>query len=150
MKYIIFLLFFVSKFAIAKDYPNGFHFKHRTCAVKFIENPTHPDKFKKALYKLIKSRNLSLEKFSKHAKVFEGDLYFTIDLMRAKSGFYKNCEVKVVLKIAKSRQMGSKDKVLASKKITRKFPRLTMHGNERCIKALKDAFVHVPKCKKPL
>ena len=70
-----------------------------------------------------------------------------VELSKEKSRLYKDCSVEVSLKRAKARHMSSKDKVIVTKIVTRKFPRLTFSGDERCLLALKDVFVHIPICK---
>ena len=39
-----------------------------------------------------------------------------------------------------------KDKTLYERSVRRALPRHTFSGNERCKRALKDTFVHIPKC----
>jgi hypothetical protein len=142
MKYLI-LLFLSTQIIHAED----FVIKHPTCSAKYVNNPSHNTSFQKLIVQLIKDRQYKLTVSTKRAKILEGDLYFMVDLVRSKSMLYKDCSVKVSLKSAKARHMSSRDKILASKEIKRKFPRLTRKGDERCIKALKDAFVHIPSCK---
>ncbi|MBT7608663.1 MAG: hypothetical protein HN576_02835 [Bacteriovoracaceae bacterium] len=142
-----FLIFLFSTTTIIAE---EFIIKHPTCSTKYVENPTHQPDFKKAIKKVIESRKYKLTVFKKHAKISEGDLYFIINLSRSKSILFKDCIVKVSLKTANSRHMSSRDKVIATKKIKRKFPRVTREGNERCLKALHDAFIHIPNCKSGL
>ena len=129
------------------EYKNGFFLKLPNCDVKYVENPEHSSDFQTLLKSIIKDRKYKLKTFKKRAKINEGELYFMVELTKSKSVLYKDCNVEVSLKRAKARHMSSQDKVIVTKIVTRKFPRLTFSGKERCLLALKDAFVHIPTCK---
>jgi hypothetical protein len=129
------------------EYKNGFYLRLPNCDAKYVENPEHSPNFFATLKTVIKDRKFKLKSYKKRAQINEGELYFMVKLTKSKSAFYKDCNAEVSLKRAKSGNMSSRDKVLVTKIVTRKFPRLTMSGDERCLLALKDAFVHIPTCK---
>jgi hypothetical protein len=94
-----------------------------------------------------------------------GDMYLDLSISRPKEvnrkqkidgkmvnklikPLYSPCIVKLELKQAKGNTIRKSDKTLFQKEVERGFPRVTFKGNERCTRALKDAFVHIPKCNK--
>lgn len=126
-----------------------FSFKHPTCKAYYVESPDHFQKFSKLALEKMKERKFDLTILKKNIRLSKGDLYFSILESRPSKGLYKDCTVDVSLRESKGNHMGKKDKALYGKIVKRKYPRVTRKGKERCLRALKDAFVHIPTCTKP-
>ncbi len=131
-----------------KDYQDDFIFKHRNCELKLEKSSFFTKKFNQTIQEKIKKKNLQLKIINQSRKILAGDLYLTIQLQKIKKGIYHDCSVEIFLKKAKSRGKSKSDKIYVHKKVIRKYPRLTRKGNERCIRALKDTFIHIPSCEK--
>ena len=78
-------------------------------------------------------------------KVLPEQLYFHVTLSR-KGYLFQQCTAHVQLKRAKNYRVSKKDEPLYQGTSTRQFPRITLQGNERCVRAIQDAFVHIPSC----
>ena len=122
-----------------------FHFKHSTCYIR-VNLKEHP--YKETLREQLKKKKLRPKEFVEDGRLFAGDLYLDLNIKKLKGKLFKDCQVKLKLKKAQNNRPNSKDPDLFSKTIVRAFPRLTFGGSERCSRAIKDAFVHVPVCQK--
>ncbi len=108
--------------------------------------------------------------FAKRGRLFANDLYLKHEIKRlaerdvvkrrvtkgvlsekktgTKKLLYKICQFSFSLQKAKSTVPTSKDPLLVQKETQRSVPRVTFDGDERCQRAISDAFVHLPRCLK--
>jgi len=95
----------------------------------------------------LKEKKIFAESFPGNKKIVKGDLYF--ELLKESEGIiWKDCIITLALKRSEGNFPSAEDKVLYETKNKRQFPRITFGGKERCERALKDAFVHIPTCVK--
>lgn len=134
---IIFIIISLNSFA---DY----NFEHADCKIGFIEGT------EKYLNKVAKetliSRSFKPQKLVENRILLPDDLYYTYEVIKGDS-LYKSCTIKSYIKIASSRTPQERDTVVFKKEIKRTLPRITFTGSERCTKALKETFIHIPNCK---
>ena len=137
------ILFFVSA-AYCATY---FTFKDPEC-VAYVDLPKFSSEgLLPTLEDALKERKITIKDFPVKKKIRSGDLYF--DFQLSKEGMvWKDCIIELSLLRAQGNFPNKKDKVLYETKNKRQFPRQTFSGGERCILALKDAFIHIPTCKK--
>ncbi len=79
-------------------------------------------------------------------RVLSEELYFEVKMSR-EGWLYKNCLLDMKLKEARSSGRTRQDRVLHKAEINRQFPRVTFKGNERCVRAISDALIHIPVCR---
>lgn len=105
-------------------------------------------------------------------RLFEGGLYFVIERVRERkrtryaveygkdgaakrveqgktSLVFKDCRVSVELRQSAANRVQKSDKVLYRGNKVRSNPRVTRQGDERCSRALKEAFLDIPYCLTP-
>jgi len=80
-------------------------------------------------------------------RLLQNDLYLHISLSKSENKLYKDCNITMAIKQSKGNTPLESDKDLFKKSVNRSVPRVTFNGNERCRRAIKDAFVHIPVCK---
>lgn len=117
-----------------------------TCQLSLKKMDTDDKKYNKIFYSKLKERNYKLNESD---KVIPGRLYLLSDKSRIGHGLYKDCSVQLVLKRAENNFKSKKDKIIDQRKVKRKYPRITRQGDERCRRALKEAFINIPTCKIP-
>lgn len=126
----------------------SFSVSHPDCRMR-IRNFTKDNQFLKSLFlDKLKERNYTVDYMVDNKRVISGELYIELIMTRIDNLIYDDCRVKLEMKQAKGNVTTATDKVLFKKETTRKLPRVTFKGDERCTRALKDAFVHIPRCKK--
>ena len=139
MKYLIFfLLFSTSLFA-----QQQFSFKHLDCNVRFNKSS---DFLNERTNKSLKDKGFVPKGYVDGNKMNSGDLYFSLEYFRDPKKLWKDCIVTIAVKKAKGQIAKKKDKTLFERSIKRSLPRHTFDGDERCKRALKDAFIHIPYC----
>lgn len=141
MKYLILSFLFVSSAFAQQEYV----FKHLDCKVRFSKTD---DFLNELAHEKLSDKGYKTHDFVNTDKMNVGDLYFHLEYSRAGMKLWKDCIVNVAIKKAKNQKVFSKDKVLFKKSVKRSLPRHTFSGNERCKRALKDAFVHIPYCQR--
>jgi hypothetical protein len=146
-------ILFLIGFSIALIFPNfaqakdpAFSFRHPDCKIKTLL--TEKTEF---LYDTLESmsekRLLNLSKMKNKRDIYKGEMYFEMSFERIDKKLYDHCEVNLKIKLAKEdRLLTSQDETLYNQKNKRSLPRVTLKGNERCKRALRDAFVHIPTC----
>jgi len=139
------LLFILSFKSIADEKPVYFKLNHQNCILVSDKVETEDKKFNKSFIDTLEKKNYKLMYTS---KVNKGSLYLKLKRERH-SGLYKDCSVSLTLKQAKDNYKSKSDKTLHQKTVRRKYPRITRTGNERCRRALKEAFIHIPTCTIP-
>jgi hypothetical protein len=143
LQIISIILIVVSFSALADDKSVFFKIKHQNCILVTKKVETDDRKFDKLFVKELEKRKY---KIMHTAKVNPGTLYLEMSRDHHGHGLYKDCSVELVLKQAKENYKSKRDETLHRKKVRRKYPRITRQGNERCTRALKDAFIHIPNC----
>lgn len=137
----IFLCFFmILSTARAADY---YTMKHLDCNIRYKKTDSFLSRL--AMDELA-DKNFNVQDFVNGDKMNVGDLYFKLDFRRDPEKMWKDCIVKVAVKKASAQKAFPKDKTLYERSVRRALPRHTFSGNERCKRALKDTFVHIPKC----
>ncbi len=138
MKYLLVFLFICTN-----AYSQAFSFKHIDCKIRF--NKT--DKLlNEQAHQRLKDKGFKTMPFVDQNKMNVGDLYFELEVFKDPKKLWKDCIVTAAVKKAKSQRPNSKDKNLYKKSVKRALPRHTFDGNERCKRALKDTFIHIPYC----
>lgn len=140
------LVFFYAGLVMAEDSPIYFQIKHQNCILITEPAKTNDKKFNKLFDDALKDRHYKVMNTS---KVNPGSLYLLWDRQRHGHGLYKDCSVNLVLKQAKENYKSKSDETLHEKNVRRKYPRISREGDERCRRALKEAFVHIPTCSIP-
>ena len=141
MNYWIFILFFGHFSLMAQE----FTFDHEDCRIRMKTPNTKRLKQAKAL---LKERKFNVLELLDNKRVFPGELYFALKIERPEKKLYTDCVVTLKIQKAKGNIPRLKDDTLFKKRLTRRVPRITFKGEERCRMALKDAFIHIPTCKK--
>lgn len=132
----------------ADQYTPTYTYEHPTCNVS-LHNNFENDDFKELALSLLKTRSYNVKFLKKRNVILSGDLHLLISKNKLKGKFWKDCVVEAKLLFSKESRASLKDDVLFKKKVKRQYPRVTLSGNERCERALKDAFIHIPHCLPP-
>tara|TARA_Y100000590_G_scaffold263893_1_gene296386 strand:- start:243854 stop:244309 length:456 start_codon:yes stop_codon:yes gene_type:complete len=139
LKYLILLslgiIFSTSTFA--------FSFKHLDCKIRLNKTKEF---LNKEAHKKLKDKGFRPMPFVESNKMNVGDLYFELEVFKDPKKLWKDCIVTAAVKKAKNQRASSNDKELYKKAVKRALPRHTFDGNERCKRALKDVFIHIPYC----
>lgn len=138
-------LFFLSHSSVAQQ---AFVFEHPDCQVRIKKRLQDESYLEKRLQELLISRQFDVKYLIENKKLPAGDMYATLKVETPSGKLWKDCVVTVSLKRAKGQVASKSDPVLYTKEIKRALPRITFSGKERCKRALQDAFIHIPYCKK--
>lgn len=148
---LFFILGAPSLWGQSSQTPQYFTIGHQTCEAQvFLETEGFNDSDKKTMLSKMSEtaskKGYRIDEASQGSnRIASNQLYFDVEMKR--SGFlYKNCQVIVELKEPQSQRPTTRDKVLHKGEVERRFPRVTFKGNERCTRAIDDAFVHIPTC----
>lgn len=136
------LLFFVSSIKAQE----AFVFKHGDCETRV--RPKEHFLFADFI-SAMKARGYEPKEITKAAPLFEGEIYFEYEENRPKDKIFRDCVIKLSLKKAMRTGGGAQDETLYEHQIRRALPRFSFSGKERCRRAIKDVFVHIPFCQKP-
>lgn len=144
---LIFILSLLSQMkTFAQNQREAFGFKHPDCETRVPEK----DHFLQELFlKTLKERGYKPKPIKTSAPLRIGEIYMTYQQTHPEGILFKTCLVQLSLKRARVQGGSKNDKVLYEHQVTRKFPRVTFKGKERCKKALQDSFVHIPHCLRP-
>ncbi len=134
--------------AIVSIKAQSFSFDHPNCQVRVKSFPKKLQYLKSTLNEEFSKRNFQSLPMKDNKRVLPGDMYLDLEVVKLPSKLYHPCLVKIKFKVAKNRNPSTSDETIFQKEIKRTFPRVTLNGKERCKKALKDSFVHIPYCKK--
>lgn len=127
---------------------NDFSFNHPNCKVKAFL-PDNARFLNSTLKQMTEKRKMILTIMKSKKDIYKGEMYFQVNFARIKQKIYDKCLVDIKLYLSKEDRYTSKsDILLYERKSTRSLPRITLKGNERCTRALKDAFIHIPTCRK--
>lgn len=141
---IFFLVALVHFNTMAQD--PAFSFRHPDCKVKVKLNK-ETEFLYSSLDEMSSKRGLNLIKMKNPKDVYKGEMYFSVSYRTIKKKLYDHCEVNLKLMLSKQdRKLLSTDTVLYDQKNIRSLPRITLEGKERCHRALKDTFIHIPTC----
>lgn len=157
-------------FSLTLSAQEKFVYKDRTCKVWVKSKMDEEHKFDSEVLKVIKKKGYIPQVMVEDRRLFEGDIYFTVEKKilnerevretkivdgqqivtstRQAKLLYKDCQVDFALKKAKDRIVGANDPILFKGTSVRSHPRITLNGYERCVRALWDASVDIPPCKK--
>ena len=141
-----------------------FTIEHPDCRVRIKQFNKDNDFLKDIFFEKLKERNFKPDYLVENKRLIIGEMYLTLSISTPKevqrkqkvdgklvnktiNPLYPPCVISLELKKAKGNIVRKSDKTLFTKTIERGFPRITFKGNERCTRALKEAFVHIPKCK---
>lgn len=142
------LIFLVLVFTNTTSAQVDFSFNHPNCNVRAFL-PSEASFLEGTLKEMTKKRKMNLTLMKNKKDIFKGDMYFQVNFARIDQKIYDKCLIDVKLYLAKEDRYTSKrDTLLYEQKSTRSLPRITLKGNERCKRALKDAFIHIPVCNK--
>lgn len=170
---LTFLIFLSSCLGDRKEFlkreKESFYTNHPTCQVRVQNLKNIPEFLTKEYFRLMSDKNWKATPLTKRGKLLEGDTYFVLDrkildkrpiyktktvngkLQRYQDGvaslLYKDCEIRIEIRRAKLNRISSTDKVFFKGFGKRSEPRVTFEGNERCVRALKESFMHIPHCK---
>lgn len=122
-----------------------FEFEHSSCHIYVLDN-NHKE-IQKLSADLLKEKRYIIKQMSDNKRILPGELYLEIISSKEKKRIFPACIIETKLKISKGSRVSTQDTVLYSKKVKRSVPRVTQKGIERCTRALRDTFVHIPYCK---
>jgi len=142
----------ISAFSFSNESVKFYTFSHPSCKVS-----VHPsfgkDKdvstFKDTLFSKLKEKGYHPKVLGSEKIIIPGDLHLKATRKHMKGKLWKDCLVSIEIKMAKTNRALSSDKTLFNKETKRALPRHTFKGKERCVRAIKDAFVHIPYCDFP-
>lgn len=131
-----------------------FTFHHPSCeAIIFLEFDNHfndrdQQRMRDKILETTTRRGFKAQFPSNENRVIPANtLYFKISMERV--GFiYKGCRVEAELFSPEGNRPGPRDRRLYGGDTTRQFPRVTFKGNERCVRAVDDTFVHIAHCRR--
>lgn len=122
----------------------SFDFEHPDCKIRFQKGEDHS--LNKAAVEKLRARNFIPEQMHENRVLLPGDIYYTYE-KRLEGKLYKACIIRSYIRKAKSRLPQESDRILFKKEIKRSLPRVTFKGSERCLKAIQETFIHIPRCK---
>jgi hypothetical protein len=123
-----------------------FLIEHSDCLVRVKphkEDSRLDQIFKEQLLK----KKFKVSPFISNERVLTGEMYADYIVTKGPEKLYKKCSVEVTIHTASGNRPSQSDKPVFKKKNSRSVPRITFSGSERCSKALKEAFIHMPKCR---
>ena len=122
----------------------NYDFEHPDCKIRFIKGKN--EILNKVANEVLKKHSFVPQDLVDNRIMIPGDLYFlyTVDYG---DKMYKSCTINSLIKVAKARTAQADDRILYKKEIKRTLPRITFKGIERCKKALRETFIHIPSCK---
>ncbi|MDC1175630.1 hypothetical protein OAT67_09540 [Bacteriovoracaceae bacterium] len=127
----------------------SFTFDHENCQIRLKDFSKKQKYLKEVLEKQLKKRNFKTLEMKDNKRVLPNELYAKINVIKLPSNLlYHPCLVELEIKVAQTRTPTESDDTLFERSVKRMFPRVTFEGEERCKRALEDAFVHIPYCKK--
>lgn len=127
---------------------NSFYLEYPNCRIRIAKSANSlRDSYFDVLKEKLKYRKFSLRKMPENSRIGVEELYLQLEKNMVGKGLIKICQMKLNLFVTKSDYARpSVDKLIFTKAIRRQFPRHSIEGHERCEKAIKDLFVHVPPC----
>ncbi len=138
-------LFFLALISLAKA-QNQYIYEHANCQVRIKKDSSESSYLSREMAELLKSRQYKVNFLIDNKKILPGELYALLKVTHPKGKLWRDCIVDMKLKQAKGRILSPKDTILFQKQIRRRVPRVTFGGKERCIRALKETFIHIPYC----
>ncbi len=147
---VLFLLFCSNSFALQDV--KFYTFSHPSCKVSIhpgFGKDKDDENFKEALVSKLKEKGYKAFSLGNEKIIIPGDLHLKAKRTHMSGKLWKDCLVEVNIKMAKTNRALSSDKTLFEKQTKRALPRHTFKGKERCVRALADAFVHIPHCDLP-
>ena len=148
IKYFSVLMLLLSIKSFSDQYTPTYTYEHPTCNVSLHDN-FKEESFKELVVSLLKERSYNISFLKKRNILKSGDLHLLIKKNKLKGKMWKDCVVEAKLYYSKNSNASLKDDVIFKKKVKRQYPRVTFSGNERCERALKDSFIHIPHCLSP-
>lgn len=118
----------------------------RTCEVKIEASD---DRLQNQFIDLLKEKGYRPVLISPERPLYDGDLTASFDKEHLKDKIYRDCKISLVLKRQGQRSPEGIRETIVKHTTVRSLPRITFRGHERCIRGLRDAFVHLPPCKRP-
>lgn len=115
------------------------------CLVRVAATPQHSG-LNKIFKRELAKKDFDVKPFIDKEKIFEKELYAQFKVVKGPEKLYKKCGITISLHQAKGNRPRKSDKVLFKKTNERSVPRITFSGGERCQFAMKEAFIHMPKC----
>lgn len=147
------LIFFIGSAEVYAQGPQYFTFAHSNCRAVIEFESNHFNERDQEIMKQEIMKNAQKKNFEVLGEITglsgqTAQLTFKAKMYR--SGFiYKNCHIELELHGPNPQAQitgGSRSIKLYEADINRQFPRVTFKGNERCTRAIADAFVHIPTC----
>ena len=144
--FTVFLAVLLTQSAFAKK--NSFYLEYPNCRVRIPKagKDLKPSYFE-VLKEKLKYRKFTFKKMPENSRIGVEELYLKLEKKMVGKGLIKSCQMKLTFFVTKSDYARpSIDKKVFTKSIKRQFPRHSLEGHERCEKAIKDLFIHVPPC----
>lgn len=130
----------------AQDPREAFSFKHPNCETRV---PKKEHFLQELFLETLKERGYKPKLITPNEPLRPGDIYMSYRQTHPDGLIFKSCLVQLSLKRAKVKDGSKNDEVLYEHQVLRELPRVTFKGKERCRRALKDSFVHIPYCLRP-
>jgi hypothetical protein len=128
----------------------SYTFTHRDCIIRYKAPLPDAPELTNTLVEHLTKHGLKPAPLLENKRLLEGELYILVKkhLVQDKI-IFKDCIVKISIHKSERNRIQKSDRVIYQKESKRSFPRVTAKGTERCVRALKDAFVHIPYCRRP-
>lgn len=143
---LVLSLGFLSFQAQGQTHREAFSFKHPDCQTRV---PVKKHFLQKLFLEILKKRGYAPRPITPTDPLRKGEIYMSYQQTHPEGIIFKSCLVELSLKRAKIKDGSKEDETLYEHQVLRELPRVTFKGKERCRRALKDSFVHIPYCLKP-
>lgn len=130
----------------AQGHREAFSFRHPDCQTRV---PVKDHFLQELFLETLKERGYAPRPITPSDPLRPGEIYMSYQQTHPEGIIFKSCLVQLSLKRAKVKDGSKEDEVLYEHQVLRELPRVTFKGKERCRRALKDSFVHIPYCLKP-
>ncbi len=118
---------------------------HPTCVI--YQQRELPNHLEEPLRMILEDKGYTLKLYKKGQRVIPGEFKVTVK-KKLMGRLYKSCFVEVEIFKINSDYPSLTDTSIMRKSSTRKFPRHTLKGDERCKLAVKDMSYDINPCKK--
>ncbi|MAE59181.1 MAG: hypothetical protein CME69_09885 [Halobacteriovorax sp.] len=119
--------------------------EHKTCNIYYEK--VSPKYLSSDLKKMLNEKGYQLSQYKKGDRLEPGD-FRIVTKHRLEGSGYKKCFFEMAIYRLISKYPNEKDHLVMRKSSTRKFPRQTFEGKERCKLALKDMTYSINPCNK--
>jgi hypothetical protein len=140
------ILFLFCLFPMQSQATEEFVLNDVNCQVKI--NTVH-DRLFDLFQELLKQKGYEPIVLTAGQSINRGELTARFEKKHLDGKWYKDCQINLKLMRLTSHQSEHEAEMVVDHTTVRSLPRITFKGHERCSRGLRDAFIHLPPCKKP-